>query len=151
MTIHCSALCPMPRSCWIEDSATFTIAMSSTTMNWAAHASRRIIPLPVRASPGTDSVIEAPHRQVDGGPGHPARLVGGHDDRQVCHLLERHQPSRMGLAGEELLPLLPGHARGLGAGLVGVLDRRSLRHGVRAETDHANARGGELGREAPGE
>jgi len=45
MTIHCRVLCPMPRSCWIEGRATFTIAISSTTMNCAAHDSTRTIPL----------------------------------------------------------------------------------------------------------
>jgi hypothetical protein len=45
MMIHCRVLFPMPRSCWIEGRATFTTAISSTTMNCAAHARTRIIPL----------------------------------------------------------------------------------------------------------
>ena len=32
------------RSCWMDGRATFTIAMSSTTMNWAAHTRARITP-----------------------------------------------------------------------------------------------------------
>src|SRR6185437_7256466 len=49
MTIHCRAPGPMPRSCWIEGRATFTIATSSTTMNCAAHDRTRTIPLLVCA------------------------------------------------------------------------------------------------------
>ena len=49
MMIHCKVLFPMPRSCWIEGSATFTTATSSTTMNCAAHARTRTIFLFVRA------------------------------------------------------------------------------------------------------
>ena len=38
MTTHCRVLWPTSRSCWIDGKATFTIAMSSTTMNCAAQA-----------------------------------------------------------------------------------------------------------------
>src|SRR5258708_25629813 len=75
-------------------------------------------------------VVQAAHAQVDGRSRHPARLVGRHEDRQVCQLLERHESSRMGPACEELLPLFPGHARCLGARLEGFLDRACLQHGL---------------------
>ena len=45
MTIHCRVLCPMWSSRWIEGRATFTIAMSSMTMNCATHTRKRTIPL----------------------------------------------------------------------------------------------------------
>src|ERR687892_1527422 len=45
MTTHCSVLWLTPRSRWIDGSATFTMAMSRTTMNWAAHDSARTTPL----------------------------------------------------------------------------------------------------------
>src|ERR671913_1558497 len=44
MTTHCKVLWPTSRSCWTDGKATFTIAMSSTTMNCAAHARARITP-----------------------------------------------------------------------------------------------------------
>ena len=44
MTTHWSVLWLTPRSCWIDGRATFTIAMSSTTMNWAAQTSARTTP-----------------------------------------------------------------------------------------------------------
>jgi hypothetical protein len=44
MTTHCRVLWLTPRSRWIDGSATFTIAMSRTTMNWAAHVSARTTP-----------------------------------------------------------------------------------------------------------
>src|SRR5262249_31101752 len=50
MTIHCRVLCPMWRSCWIEGRATFTIAMSRTTMNCATHDRNRMIPFLVFTS-----------------------------------------------------------------------------------------------------
>ena len=65
--------------------------------------------------------------------------------------VERHQPSRVGPAGEQLLPLLPGHARCLGAGLEGLPDRARLRHGLWPQTDHANAVRCELGGQVSGE
>ena len=44
MTTHCKVLWLTSRSCWTDGKATFTIAMSSTTMNCAAHAKARITP-----------------------------------------------------------------------------------------------------------
>jgi hypothetical protein len=65
---------------------------------------------PQRGSFAWPLVIQASHGQVDGSSGHATRLIGSHEDRHVRHLLERHEPSRMGLACEELLPLFPGHS-----------------------------------------
>src|ERR671914_1683656 len=45
MITHCSVLLLTSRSRWIDGSATFTIAMSSTTMNWAAHANANTMAL----------------------------------------------------------------------------------------------------------
>ena len=83
--------------------------------------------------------------RVDGRSRHPARLVGRHEDRHVRHLLERHEPARMGPAGEEFLPLFPCNPRCLGTRLVGVPDRASLGHALRSQPDDANAMGRELG------
>src|SRR5215213_4796529 len=47
MTTHCNVLWRSPRSCCIAGSATFTIAMSRTTMNWAMHTKIRIKPFRV--------------------------------------------------------------------------------------------------------
>ena len=80
-----------------------------------------------------------------------ARPVGSHEDRHVRHLVERHEPSRVGPAGERLLPLFPGHSRCLGARLEGFLDRGCLRHGLWSQADHANAVRCELGGEISGE
>src|SRR5215472_1323927 len=96
-------------------------------------------------------VIEAAHAQVDGRSRHPARLIGRHEDRHVCHLRERHKPSRVGPACEVLLPLFPGHARCLGARLEGFLDRACLQHGLWPQADHANALRCELGGEISSE
>src|SRR5215217_6335983 len=50
MTTHCRVLWLTPRSRWIDGKATFTMATSRITMNWAAHVSARIRFLaPVRA------------------------------------------------------------------------------------------------------
>ena len=43
-------------------------------------------------------VVQAPHGQVDDRSSHPACLVGSHEDRRVCHLGKRHEPSRVGPA-----------------------------------------------------
>jgi Transposase DDE domain len=43
-------------------------------------------------------VVQAPHAQVDDRSGHPARLIGSHEDRHVRHLRERRKPSRVGPA-----------------------------------------------------
>jgi hypothetical protein len=45
MTTHCRVLWLASRSRWIDGRATFTIATSSTTMNWAAHASAKTMAL----------------------------------------------------------------------------------------------------------
>src|SRR5262249_37794840 len=50
-------------------------------------------------------IVQAAHGQVDGGSRHPARLIRRHKGGHVRQLLERHEPSRVGLAGERLLPL----------------------------------------------
>ena len=42
---HCRFSCENPRSIWIEGSATFTIAMSSTTMNCTMQSSSSAIHL----------------------------------------------------------------------------------------------------------
>src|SRR5262245_1241060 len=50
MTTHCRVLSLTPRSRWIDGRATFTMATSMTTMNWAAQARARIrFLVPVRA------------------------------------------------------------------------------------------------------
>src|SRR5438874_9112485 len=50
MTTHCRVLWLTPRSRWIDGRATFTMATSRTTMNWAAHVSARMTLLvPLRA------------------------------------------------------------------------------------------------------
>src|SRR5215510_2901163 len=82
------------------------------------------------------SVIHPAHGQVDGSSRYPARPVGRHERRNVRHLLERHEPFPVSPAREHLLPLFPSHAARLGARLVGVLDRTSLWHCVRSQTDH---------------
>src|ERR671929_2269367 len=38
---HCRSSCENPRSVWIDGSATFTTAMSSTTMNWTVQRRAR--------------------------------------------------------------------------------------------------------------
>src|SRR5258708_25283850 len=84
-------------------------------------------------------VIQAAHGQVDGSSRHPARLVGRHEDRHVCHLLEPHDPPRVGHASEVALELFPGHARYLGLDVEVFLHRACLRYAVRSQTDHADA------------
>jgi hypothetical protein len=64
-------------------------------------------------------VVQGSHGQVDGSSSHPARLIGSHEDRHVCHLLECHKPSRVGPACEQLLELFPSHFRYLGASFEG--------------------------------
>ena len=81
----------------------------------------------------------------------PLALSDAMKTARFCHLLERHEPSRVGLAREHLLPLFPCHPRCLGARLEGILDRPCLRHRVRSQTDHANAVRCELGGETPSE
>src|SRR5215510_6979374 len=78
----------------------------------------------------------------------PLAMSDAMNAANVRHLLERHEPFPVGPTREHLLPLFPGHAARLGARLVGVLDGASLRHGVRSQTDHANAVRCELGRES---
>jgi short chain dehydrogenase len=90
-------------------------------------------------------VIQAPHGQVDGSSRHPARPIGSHEGCHARHLGERHQPSRVGPACEQLLPLFPCHSRCLGARLEGILDRACLRHALWPQTDHASAMRCELG------
>ena len=50
MTTHCRVLWAMSKSAWMAGRATFTMAMSSTTMNWAAQVRAKI--RPVRAPAG---------------------------------------------------------------------------------------------------
>src|SRR5215475_4619521 len=90
-------------------------------------------------------VVQAAHGQVDGRSCHRACRIGSHEDRHVSHLRERHEPSRVGLACEQLLELFPGHSRYLGASLEGFLECARLRYGLWSQTDHANALGCELG------
>src|SRR5260370_23776027 len=84
-------------------------------------------------------VSHAPHGQVDGRSSHPARLVGRHEDRHVCHLLERHDPSRVSPVCEVILELFPGHARCLGLELEELLYHGCLRHAVWSQTEDADA------------
>ena len=71
-------------------------------------------------------VIQAAHGQIDSSSRHPARLAGSHEDRHVRRLRERHKPSRVGPACEQLLELFPGHSICFGARLEGFLERVSL-------------------------
>src|SRR5262245_46482898 len=87
---------------------------------------------------GRRLVIQAAHGQIDGSPRHPARLVGSHEGRDVSHLRECHEPSRMGPACDGLLPLCPGHCLGR-LEIEDFLDGVCLRYGVWSQTDHANA------------
>src|SRR5262245_28941618 len=72
-------------------------------------------------------VVEAPHAQVDGCSSHPARLIGGHEDRHVGHLRERRKPSHVGPACDQLVELFPGNAPCLGMKPEDFLDRARLR------------------------
>src|SRR5215216_1482369 len=56
-------------------------------------------------------LVQAAHGQVDGRSRHPARPIRSHEDRNVRHLVQRHEPSGMGPVGDHLLPLFPGRAR----------------------------------------
>ena len=96
-------------------------------------------------------VVQAAHGQVDGRARHPARPVGRHERRHARQLRQRHQPLPVRPAGQPLLPLLPGHARGRGARLERLPDRVRLRHGLRPQPDDADAVRGELGGQVPGE
>src|SRR6266851_213898 len=82
---------------------------------------------------------------LDGRSRHPARLIGSHEDRHVCHLLKRHDPSRVGHAGEVPLELFPGHAYARCLELEDFLHHACLRHAVWSQTDHADALRCELG------
>src|SRR5215510_5646252 len=82
-------------------------------------------------------VVEAPHAQVDGCSSHPARLIGGHEDRHVGHLRERPKPAQVGPAFDQLGELFPGNAPCLGMKPEDFLDLFCLRHPLRSQSDHS--------------
>src|SRR3546814_14385897 len=106
---------------------------------------------PLFAYGRTFLVVQTPHAQVDGCPGHSARPIGSHEDRHVCHLLECHEPSRVVPARDQLLPLFPGHARSFCLGVIDFLQRACLRDAVWPQTDHTTAHGCEPGGELSSE
>src|SRR5215510_233657 len=90
-------------------------------------------------------VVEAPHAQVDDSSGHPARIIGSHEDRHVGHLRERRKPSYVGPACDQLVELFPGNSPSLGVKPEDLLDCARLRHPLRSQTDDANALRRQLG------
>src|SRR6266702_3210298 len=96
------------------------------------------------------SVIESAHGQIDVSSRHPARLIGGHEDRHICQLLQHHDPLRVARICNVLLELLPGHSVWLGFYIEDLSKRVCLRYGIRPQADHTDTVGREFNGEVTG-
>src|SRR5690348_3606699 len=90
-------------------------------------------------------VIESAHGQIDGSSRHHARLVGGHEDRDICRLFKHHDPLRVArFCNITLCELLPGHSHWLGFYIEDLSKRVYLRYGIQPQVDHADTVGREF-------